>query len=164
MDVKEFFSKLEESKKKLVEELVKEVEENIEKNKIVWKPENGATIYQLEPTGEVLQSFYVDIGEDQKGYEQGNVFDTKEAAEFEATRRKYLAMYERMSIEAGELNNAWDGDNFHYAAFYDNGIRVGGFTNTRDMNIHFPSEETCRNAVETIGEDNFKKYILKIGE
>lgn len=164
MDLEKLLGKLTKENKKKLEGWIAEIEEKIEEQKKTWKPEDGDQIYCLKETGEAQPAFYVDYDEDQKTYEQGNAFETKELAEFEAARRKYLAMYERMSTEAGELSNEWDGNNFHYAAFYDNGIRVGGFTKTRDMNIHFPSEETCRKAIESIGEGNFIKYILRIGE
>lgn len=156
----DFVKRLAKEKQDVIREWVEEMKTAERK---VWKPENGKEMFFLEASGEVTPTFFFEGDkEDEQAYEQGNTFGTKEDAEFEALRRKYLATYERMSLEAGEASNPWDGNTFHFCAIYDGGIRIAGVCNTRDMNVHFPSEETCRNAVETIGEGNFKKYILKV--
>ena len=134
-----------------------------EKKKI-WKPEIGKVFYYLSNLGAVNNATYEETAHDLTLASEGNVFESEEKAEFEYQRRKFLTTYEQLSLDAGEADNEWNNKNFHYMCFCESDgiLRYGAYTGTKDMNIYFPTEESCRNAVATIGEDNFKKYILRI--
>lgn len=132
----------------------------------VWKPERGNSYICINSDGGLtFVSSWTNSKTDQERYQLGDVFRTKEEAEFEVQRRKYFTQYKRLSIEAGELENPWNNESQHWYAYYDvttNNIEFCMNYRFYDGLIYFPTHKSCENAVKTIGEENFKKYILGI--
>ena len=132
----------------------------------VWEPEVGNNYICINADGGLtFVCSWRNSQTDQERYKLGNVFKTEAEAKFEVQRLKYLTQYKRLSIEAGELENPWNNDSPHYYAYYDCKCNSLDFVSCywfRDGLIYFPTRESCKNAVNTIGEENFKKYILGI--
>lgn len=132
----------------------------------VWKPEHGNSYICINADGGLtFVSSWTNSKTDQERYQLGNVFKTEAEAKFELQRRKYLTQYKRLSIEAGELENPWNKISMHHYAYYgteSKGIEFTYLKCMHGMEIYFPTREGCENAVKTIGEENFKEYILGI--
>lgn len=139
---------------------------NKAKNKI-WKPKYHYTYYTINKHGNIIYQTWSNDEYDIGAYELGNVFRTKEGAEEELNRRKILTKWKRLSIEAGEDKNPWDGNNEHFFMYFDvvrDKLITKSFVAVHMASIFFPSEESLENAITEIGEDNVKKYILGIKE
>lgn len=132
----------------------------------VWKPEENKVYYYISWCGEI--GFSVNSTHlDDTCYEIGNAFQTKEEAEEEITRRKIIAKWKRLSIEAGEDDNEWDTDNIHWYCYYSHAFKkpeCAYCQNVKDSSVFFPTRESLIEAISIIGEDNVKKYILGIKE
>lgn len=130
----------------------------------IWKPEYGE-YYLICSGGNIGRMLWYGDNSDKGAYEIGNVFPTKEEADEELTRRKILTKWKRLSIEAGEDENPWDGNHEHFFIYFDvvrDKLVTKAFTGVHMASIFFPSEESLDNAIEEIGEDNVKKYILDV--
>lgn len=130
-----------------------------EPSKTVWDLKEDDTYYLIDCDGEAMNTTWSDICIDNDCREIGNVFLTKEEAEFEVERRKvetemlrlggrrkfnrgkdnYYIMYDHIEKDLVYLNRNW---------IHDQGV------------IWFDSELDAINAVKTIGKDRIKKYIF----
>ena len=101
---------------------------------------------------------------DRRAIELGNCFKTKEKA---------LHMVEKIKIinKLRELSNINfnETDDRHYMIVYnkDDGEIISDFCyslNPIPFNVFFKTREDCQKAIDTIGEDNLKKYYFDIAE
>ena len=95
----------------------------------------------------------------------GNCFRTKEEAKEALTRLQMQTKWKRLSLEAGEADNPWDGEHKHYEVWYSdcwNEIRINYIYSGRYGTVTFPSEDSIKAAIAEIGEENVKKYILGV--
>lgn len=141
--------------------LMKLIEKSQEK---IWKP-NNCELYWSTDSALVFNSRWCDCGEDKERYECGNCFRTREEAEEEVTRRKMVTKWERLSIEAGEGENEWDGGHIHWTAYYghyDNKVMTCSGEWCKYTDIYFPTKESLLDAIKELGEENVKKYILGV--
>lgn len=146
------------------ETLMKLVEKSQEKKSKVWKP-SDCEIYWSIDSHQVFNSRWAGFEADKERYECGNCFASLKEAEEELARCKMLAKWKRLSVEAGEEENEWNGDNTHWAAYYTyygNKIDTYGDQCCRDRNIYFPNEKSLFDAIKELGEENVKKYILEV--
>jgi len=101
-----------------------------------------------------------------KIYEQGNLFFTKEEAEFERDRRKYYYQVKRYLDEHNDKIDWRDCEQTKFTIGYDtisleiffDRCWVGKGTH----NLYATSKEIMQQAIILIGEENFKKYILEV--
>ena len=95
----------------------------------------------------------------------GNVFPTREAAEFEAERRRVIA---ELSDFAEGDDAVWDGNQKHWHIIYLGAdvdpIWIDYGTMAKFAGLYFPSEEATKAAIEAVGEDRVKKYYLGVQE
>lgn len=131
-------------------------------------PSKGDTYYYIDDEGNVSYSklycpedtSYIDINR----RNIGNIFKTKEEAEFERERLKVLNELKSLSDDDQE----WDNENTHYYIVYElDSDKLNVWYNRIAKLTHpywFKSEESAKNAIETIGEDRLKKYVLNIKE
>lgn len=130
-----------------------------------WKPKRGEYYYMIHHSGGTRCVKNYEDNFSSHCFEINNCFKTEAEAKFEEERRKYLAWYKRLSIEAGENENEWDGENRHYYAnvmFDDGHIFIDDEDTYKSESTYFPTKEACQNAIDIIGKDNFRKYVLKI--
>lgn len=145
------------------ETLMKLVEKSNKKSK-VWKPEYKETYWSID-SHQVFNSGWDDCEVDNKRYECGTCFKTEKEAEEELTRRKMLTKWKRLSVEAGEEENEWNGANIHRYPFFNvvtRDIACNSNTSHRHGDIYFPTEESLLAAIKELGEENVKKYILGV--
>lgn len=132
----------------------------IEKPKTVWDLKKGDTFYVIDADGDVMKGkwFGNRFENDCRKREIGNIFLTKEEAEFECERRKIETEMIRLGGRR-KFNRGKD----NYFIMY---TRIEGldYVNYQSMHeqgvIYFDSELDAINAVKTIGKDKIKKYIF----
>lgn len=147
------------------EALMKLVEKSNEKKSKVWKPTLGERFYVISSYGVLDCRTWYDDAFCTNLFEIGNVFPTLDAAEEELTRRKMLTKWKRLSIEAGEGENEWSGENDHWEIGYSHltsELETYHLTNCKYSEVYFPTKESLLAAIEEIGEDNVKRYILGV--
>lgn len=131
----------------------------------IWKPQRDETYYSIDKSGIILGTNNAEFDMDRRAIELGNCFKTKEKA---------LHMVEKIKIinKLRELSNIKFNDTSneaHYTIAYDveaNEIILNASYYCKDLpfNIYFATKEDFKKAVETIGEDNLKKYYFDIVE
>lgn len=129
-----------------------------------WKPKEGDTIFYINETGRVISGTFLSLlPSDNDKVLFNNAFQTKEEAEH---------MLEKIKIinKLRELSNISFNDNCKqekFVIFYNTEnqqIRITQHTFIREIpfNIYFKNKEDCQKAIETIGEDNLKKYYFDV--
>ena len=131
----------------------------------MWKPQADETYYSIDRSGIILGTNNVEFDMDRRAIELGNCFKTKEKA---------LHMVEKIKIinKLRELSNINFNDTLgeaHYAITYDSetneiSFDVSYYYKCLPFTIYFATKEALKKAVETIGEDNLKKYYFDIAE
>lgn len=131
----------------------------------MWKPEDGDKYYYITSCGAVdIDYFYNNNYDDECRIRIGNVCKTKEKA---------LHMLEKIKIinKLRELSNIKfnETDDRHYMIVYDkdDGEIISDYCyilNPIPFNVFFKTREDCQKAIDTIGEDDLKKYYFDIAE
>lgn len=132
------------------------------KPKTVWDLENRDTYYFIETNGGVYSCYWLADENDLCRIEFGNVFLTKEEAEFEIERRKCEAImlkYGRRTFKPRDSNYIIRFDNDDKQAFVDF-WRLNQFQGV----IYFDTEELAQKAIDEIGEERLKKYVFRVEE
>ena len=144
--------------------LVKKASEGKESK--IWKPKDGQGYYTIF-NGEICNYYWNGVSFDEQAFAVGDVFLTREEAVEELERRKILTQWKRLSVEAGEEENPWDANNCHWYVFYKSNLKEIDIDFYSEFNlgiVYFPSLESLENAIQIIGEENVKKYILGVKE
>jgi hypothetical protein len=130
-----------------------------------WKPKEGDTIFYITESGRVISgSFLSLLPSDNDKVLFNNAFQTREEAEHMLEKIKIINKLRELSnINFNET------DDHHYMIVYhktDNEI-ISDYCfslNPIPFNVFFKTREDCQKAIETIGEDNLKKYYFDIKE
>ena len=132
------------------------------KPKTVWDSEKGDAYYFIETNGGVYSCYWLADVNDLCRIEFGNVFLTKEEAEFELERRKCEAImlkYGRRTFKPRDFNYLIQFDNDDKQVFVDF-WRLNQFQGS----IYFDTEELAQKAIDEIGEERLKKYVFRVEE
>ena len=133
-----------------LEELAKEEQEF---------PQDGDEYWYMSTTGNVYDENWEGFDFEEDALEIGNVFKTKEQAEFAVEKLKVEAELRKYSrpFEYGKFNHYLfldiDGDSFR-TDFTSYCPPQGA--------IYFESEEKAQEAVSTVGKERVKKYIFGV--
>lgn len=127
------------------------------------KPQADETYYSIDKSGIILGTNNVEFDMDRRAIELGNCFKTKEKA---------LHMVEKIKIinKLRELSNTrsiYNQDKFIiYYNFQKNKVSCGeiNYMKVTSFEVYFKTREDCQKAIDTIGEDNLKKYYFDIAE
>lgn len=127
----------------------------------MWKPQVDETYYSIDNSGIILATNNVEFDMDRRAIELGNCFKTKEKA---------LHMVEKIKIinKLRELSNSrwiYNQDKFIiYYNFQENKVSCGetNYVKIIPFEICFKTREDCQKAIETIGEENLKKYYFDV--
>lgn len=134
--------------------------------KTVYDLKVGDRYYCLDAIGEALQSIWYDEKRDKNRLSIGNVFLTKENAEFAIERLKVIAELKKYAKEFSD--EEWQNQSIvkHYIIFdyEDHVINIGYVCFTKVSDIYFESEEKAKEAIEAVGEERVKKYYLGVKE
>ena len=128
--------------------------------KTVWELQKGDKCFFINSIGSIIpvkwDGTYCAI----RNLEIGNVFLTKEEAEFEVERRKIETEMIRLG---GRRKFKYKGDN--YTIYYCDGINVS-FSNCAmyQGSICFDTRNEAETAIKKIGEDRLKKYVFGVNK
>lgn len=131
-----------------------------------WEPKEGDTIFYITETGRVISGTFLSLlPSDNDKVLFNNAFQTREEAEHMLEKIKIINKLRELS----NINFKDTCGTPHYAIAYDfetNEIafNVSYYYKYLPFNIYFATKEDCKKAVETIGEDNLKKYYFDIAE
>lgn len=132
------------------------------KPKTVWDLKYGDKYYCLDNVGDIKHITWHEDAYNIFQRENGNLFLTKEEAEFELERRKCEAImlkYGRRTFKIkmsnfcicyNHLHENFQLDNHPY--YQDQG------------HIYFDSDKLAQKAVDEIGEERLKKYVFRVEE
>ena len=162
-----------EQKEKELENLIKEKEErlsNTDQNlpiEEIWQPKKNETYYYVDERNYVECDSNDTTHYDDERMECGNCYQTEEKTQFEAKREKFTRLF-RQYVE--QHSEPLDWGNFQQPkcfCYYNRGSYI-----EYDYNLNYKiafviyasSKEILEDAINFIGENNFKKYILEIEE
>lgn len=132
-------------------------------------PSKGDEYYFISEMGGTKQDFWTTVNDtptivDISRRNIGNIFKTREEAEFELERLKVLNHLKNLSDDDQE----WDGVNQHYHIIYNidhHEFGVFAYASVKLLQEYwFKSEESAKAAIKTIGEDKLKKYLFNVKE
>lgn len=126
--------------------------------------ENNDDIYTLSNDGEVKKNYWSYFDYDRERFEQGNIFQTEEAAELEAKRRNLLT---RFRAFRDECNNGWEPDfenpteEKFSICFYYKEFRILTAYNANDFAMfgYFKNKEDAQRAIELFGDEIKELFV-----
>ena len=151
-----------EEKIKELEETIKKAKEEIDqlKNRTEanYVPYEDETFYMIDCDGEVILEswFYGDYCTGLLAI--GNVFETKEQAEFAVEKLKVETELRRFACP-------FDEDEFNFSIVWDvdeRKIIADAERHYMSTNIYFKAESIAQQAIDTVGEDRIKKYYFGV--
>lgn len=130
-----------------------------------WKPKMEESFYVVGTgDGEIVEKWmWLDYISDNFQYEMGNCFKTKEEAEFEAARRKFMKTFKDIAYEVNDPNTAltcfpvWAGT--EVKMFYTYGHVFPGVGT-----VGFTSEKAYHKAMEKVDQGELRKYYFGLPE
>lgn len=136
------------------------------KPKTVYDLKDGDWCFFLTESGTIMKGIWRDDSGDHNRIRLGNVFLTKEDAEFTVERLKVIAELKKYAKEFSD--EEWLNQSIvkHYIIFdyEDHVINIGYVCFTKVSDIYFESEEKAQEAIKAVGEDRIKKYYLGVKE
>ena len=136
-----------------------------EPKKNIWIPKKGEYYWTISAT-DIHTYCNLEDGNDKAFFEAGVCFETKEEAEFELKREKYTRLF-RQYVKQNDGFLDWENlaAPKYYAWFNhsQNTILFGCLYDQQDsFQIYATNKMVLKDAIEFIGEDNFKKYVLGV--
>lgn len=162
---------LSEIKTKVVERLVNVIKEEYEKSKDKYEqeeqkedvfPKEGEKFWLINAYGNIVQCVWTNSVEHRNALAFGNVYKTKEEAEFALEKLKVIAELKKF---AEPKDRVWDEYNKHYYIGWDtddNKFDIDFYHMYKKSIIYFVSEEKAKEAIKAVGEDRIKKYYLGV--
>lgn len=149
-EIKDF---IDEKVEQFKSELIKSIEEK-EKTKTVWDLEEGDKYFSIYPNGDIIRHTFDNIDFDIRAREIGNMFLTKEDAQFESERRKIEAVFKRYCrhFEYGEKNY------YILCVYPEKSIYITSKINTNDGTLYFKSKKAAQKVIDEVGKDRLLKY------
>lgn len=132
------------------------------KPKTVWDLKDGNGYSYINTISNIYYDTWNGDAWDLRVRENGNVFLTKEEAEFELERRKC----EAIMLKYGRRTFKYYQDNY-LLRFNNNDEKVEvEFWSVYQFqgSIYFDTEELARKAIDEIGKERLKKYIFRVEE
>ena len=137
------------------------LEPYVEKPKSVWDLKSGDKCYFVTVVGHSFPGTWNNLNAQIENRKLGNVFLTKQDAEYELERRRI----ENDMLRLGGRRKAKKGKTNWFLEYRpaSGGIEILWSSYEMDQGvIYFDSEEKAEEAVEIIGEDRIKKYIFGV--
>lgn len=130
------------------------------KPKTVWDLKDGDEYWYISTINNINYATWNGNAWDLRVRENGNVFLTKEEAEFELERRKC----EAIMLKYGRRTFKYNNDNYLLRVNNnDEKVEVGFWSIYQFQgSIYFDTEELARKAINEIGEERLKKYIFRV--
>ena len=138
--------------------------ELIKKSTQLWRPKEGSTVFYITETGRVISSTFLSfLPSDNAKVLFNNAFQTREEAEHMLKKIKIINKLRELSNIKFSENK---GKYFIYYNFRENRVLCGetNFCKLSPFEACFKTAEECQEAIETIGEENLKKYYFDVEE
>ena len=132
-----------------------------------WIPEDGEPYFFADYiNNNILLSSWADDTVDSERYNAGAIYKNREQAVYEANCMKYKHLYRRYIQEHTAPLDWQDDTQIKYYAcwdfFYDC-FKADYCSQYKDAGIDYASsEQIIHDAIEFVGLNNFKKYVLEI--
>lgn len=126
----------------------------------VWQPENNKKYYYISTAGNTAHdTFDKSVGKCRLSF--GNCFKTREEAAHIAEKLKIINKLRELSNIKFSENK---GKYFIYYNFRENRILCSetNFCKLSPFEVCFKTREDCQKAIDTIGEENLKKYYFDV--
>lgn len=126
----------------------------------VWDLEYGDVFWAINSRGHVYRDTWSGGDFDVECRSQGNVFLSKEEAEFEVKRREVVTKVRKYA-------RPFNHNEKNLAPFWSHAskrIAINYSVTTQEPHLYFESEEKIKQAIAEVGEDDFKKYYLGVTE
>lgn len=134
------------------------------KPKTIWDLKDGDKYFYIDSVGGFPNMTWNNDEYDVLIRNQGNVFLTKEEAEFEKKRREVYTTVKRYAHEFSK--EEWNDTkiNKYYACYNykDHSIIKGFNSHVSNSKLYFQSEADIEKAIEAVGMEDFKKYYLGV--
>lgn len=164
-------TRLSESDRALIHALLFNAGALAESESKVWHPKDGESVWKLYSDGSSDTIIFLCKGDStENSWKQGNIFPTKEAAEFEANRRAVIAELKRHAEEFNTTPIDWhDAQQLKWCLTYhtegpvDRRVRSSkACIVSGGDRVYFISEDIANAAIEKIGKDRLIKYYFNI--
>lgn len=135
------------------------------KPKTVYDLQKGDFYFYIDTYGDIKKTNWLNDKYDLVRLAIGNVFLTKEDAEFEVERRKVEAELLRLGGTRDMMSLGHNGVKKYFFEYYHNRyeFKIGNYENLNYCgSIYFKSEKECRDAIDTVGRDRIKKYLFYV--
>ena len=133
-----------------------------------WKPDDKGAYYTISQKYGLIGYHWENLGVEKEYQELGLVYKTAGQAEYEANCMKYKHLYRRYIQEHTEPLNWEDVGQRKYNVYWNYGAKcfeIGLDGRCKYAGKEYASsEQIIRDAIQFVGEDNFKKYVLEIEE
>lgn len=129
--------------------------------KTVWDLKEGDAYYLITPRGFITESLWENVDFDFECRSRGNVFLTKEEAEFESKRREVVTKVRKYSRPFNPNESNWVP---YYGYQGVNAICICSEKYFQYGCDYFATSKDIKTAIEEVGEEDFKKYYLGVTE
>lgn len=148
----------------VIESILKMAEAEIQPEHHMWKPAEGDLYFYCDSTGGVTPMIWEDDLVDNKRYDYGNCYRTKEEALFVIEQNKVIAELRRFAEEHNDPID-WNRETQKYEILchYNSGeavIHISFTYYSQTSNICFSSREIAQTAINEIGKDRLIKYYF----
>lgn len=127
-----------------------------------WQPKQSEIYYSILANGSIDYTTYDSNNRiDKQRLSSGNCFKTREEAQYMLEKIKIINKLRELSnIKCSENKNKY----FIYYNFRENRVLCGetNLCKLSPFEACFKTAEDCKKAIETIGEDNLKKYYFDV--
>ena len=155
-----------------IEELQRQLDElknvKVEETKTKWIPARMEVFYFINNDLDVIENVCAKTDFEKPLIEIGNCFKTEEEAQFVADKIKHTLMFKHYVEEHSEPLDWNEREQEKWRIVYNNIAHKIDIAFCYDKHIKYQgsiyasSEEILQDAIEYVGEDNVKKYILEV--
>ena len=144
---------------KIKNEMIDEFDKRVEalKEEKQEFPQDGDEYWYIDDAGDILNEKWDGLDFEIERLEFGNIFKTKDQAEFAAEKLKVEAELRKFSRPFlwGTENTAilFDGDDFKFDT---------RLAHVFQGTIYFETENKAKQAIQSVGEERIKKYIFGV--
>ena len=134
-----------------------------------FKPKSNDNYYIITDGSTVCCAYCEDNKWDESRFNIGNMFETREEAEFALEKQKVYTQLKRYAFEHNEGAIDWD-DTKQEKWYINLDIKYKSLVITYNLtwksinDVHFTSKEIAKNAISEIGEEKIKKYLFEVEE
>lgn len=127
----------------------------------VWKPESNEKYYYISTRGDVAHNTF-DKSLDKYRLSFKNCFKTREEAEHMAKKLKIINKLRELSNIKFNENQKEKWFIFYDFSYNKLDYAYNKYSKNSPFEVFFKTKQDCQKAIETIGEDNLKKYYFDV--